>query len=269
MMIEYWLDQIPMLRGACSDDIKIKPLSGLTNQSYHICYKGTEYVLRIPTAETNSAIVRKNEIHNAQLAYQQGITAKTIWFDESSGLSLSSFLYNTHPLKSAVLAHEDILLKVAKTLKLLHSNQSDFLGITFNSNNLKIQISKYYKACCNNGKNKHKQQYQNTLEYLTELDNYSSNARNMVCSHMDLVFENILVSNDHQLLYFIDWEYSSMASPFWDIATFLNSATLTNSQIDLFLSIVMPDMTALDIQQLEFYKVISQCMTDLWFCSMS
>ncbi len=269
MMIEYWLDQVPMLRGASSDDIKIKPLSGLTNQSYQICFKGTEYVLRIPTAENNSAIVRKNETHNAQLAYQQGITAKTIWFDESSGLSLSSFLCNTHPLKTAELAHEDILLKVAKTLKLLHASQSDFLGITFNSNNLKIQISKYYKACCNKEKYNHKQQYLNTLDCLTELDNYSSHSSNIVCSHMDLVYENILVSDDHQLLYFIDWEYSSMASPFWDIATFLNSATLTSNQIDLFLSIVMPDRTAIDNHQLELYKIISQCMTDLWFCSRS
>ncbi len=51
----------------------------------------------------------------------------------------------------------------------------------------------------------------------------------LVPSHNDLVLENILIDATGQI-WLIDWEYSSMASPYWDLATLCNAAKLDQTQ---------------------------------------
>ena len=48
-------------------------------------------------------------------------------------------------------------------------------------------------------------------------------------SHNDLVLENILI-DDTGRIWIIDWEYSSMTSPYWDLATICNSFELDGAQ---------------------------------------
>ncbi len=53
----------------------------------------------------------------------------------------------------------------------------------------------------------------------------SDKEKMLVPSHNDLVLENILTDAAGQI-WLIDWEYSSMASPYWDLATLCNAANL-------------------------------------------
>ena len=73
----------------------IQRLGGLTNLVYRVAPPGKPAVIvRIPGAGTEDYINREVELHNAQVAARAGISAPVIWGDPESGVMISECIEN-------------------------------------------------------------------------------------------------------------------------------------------------------------------------------
>ncbi len=255
-MIESIIKSIPLLSKLPFDTLEIQKLSGLSNRNYLIFTQEQRYILRIPRQSTNRFINRDSESYNAEIAQQLGIAPKCLWRGEGEqeGISLTEFINNTNHFESD---NKKPINTFAKTLATLHRSKKPFKS-TLDNKSIAIKLNQYFKLCSCSQQKLLKADYQKTLSLLeTPLCKRPS-----VPSHIDLITENILQQDNK--IWLIDWEYSAMASPFWDIAIFCNSAGLDSNRSKKLLKQVLDNNQNNDIQCLEDYRLITQVVSDCW-----
>ncbi len=252
--------RIPQLRRMNSRDFKIRSLPGYTNQNFHLKNDRNDWVLRIPKQETNQYINRQFEAHNADIAARLDIAPHCAWRDDS-GLSLSMTLINTRCMIPADLHNESTASVLMKMLKRLHGSETRFHGQV----DLPGLLSRYYALVSTHRKQHIKSIYtraQIKLELLTDGDN------NLVSSHNDLVLENILIGDSRQI-WIIDWEYASMASPWWDLATLCNAAELSYDESAKLLKIYQGEVSKTAQRLLVNYRYVLQVLSICWMAAFT
>lgn len=90
----------------------------------------------------------------------------------------------------------------------------------------------------------------------------------LVPSHNDLVLENLLL-DDSGRIWIIDWEYASMATPYWDLATLCNAAELNYQQSLSLLNAYQGDTTEYSIDSLIHYRTVLQVLSDCWMAAFT
>jgi thiamine kinase-like enzyme len=255
-MIESIIKTIPILSKLPFETLEIKKLSGLSNKNYLISIQEKQYVLRVPRQSTNKFIDRDNEEYNAKIAQQLGIAPNCLWRGEGDqeGISITEFIKNTNPIEPD---NQETIDAFAKTLISLQRSKKPFKS-TLDNKNIATRLKQYFELCSTNQKNILKADYSKALSLLeTPLCN-----RPTVPSHVDLIIENILQQDDK--IWLIDWEYSAMASPLWDIAIFCNSAELDSSRSEELLKQVLDNSHDNDLQNLKNYRFITKIVSDFW-----
>jgi len=219
--LEIIFKQVPLLEESHPRDFDINPLSGFSNHSWHLKNDQHDWVLRIPKQETNQYINRRYEAHNASIANSLGIAPNCVWRNES-GLSLSVTVPDSRSFNTNDIEIESVLGELLKTISRLHKSKKNFLGAV----NLTELLPRYYQQVPDHLKSQIETSYKLAM---AKLEGLSVKEKMLVPSHNDLVLENILIDAAGQI-WLIDWEYSSMASPYWDLATLSNAAKLDQTQ---------------------------------------
>lgn len=81
--------------------------------------------------------------------------------------------------------------------------------------------------------------------------------------HIDLVPENFIEGpNGH--LYLIDWEYSSMNDPMWDLAALFLESEFTPEEEADFLAYYEGDKTPVSREKIRIYKILQDIIWSLW-----
>jgi thiamine kinase-like enzyme len=88
-----------------------------------------------------------------------------------------------------------------------------------------------------------------------------------VASHNDLVLENMMF--DNLRLWLIDWEFSAMASPYWDLATLCNTADLDLSQSQRLLRAYCAGSRVMEESILFDYRELLQLLSDCWMAAFT
>lgn len=255
-MIESIIKTIPLLSKIPFETLEIKKLSGLSNKNYLISTQDKKYVLRIPRQSTNKYINRSNESYNTEIAQQLNIAPKCLWRGEGEqeGMSLTEFINNTNHLESD---NQKTIERFAKALTTLHRSKKPFKS-TLDNESITTKLKQYFELCTDDQQALLKADYKKALSLLeTQLCN-----RPVVPSHIDLIIENILQQDDK--IWFIDWEYSAMASPFWDIAIFCNSANLDSKKSEELLKQILSNYQETDLPCFKHYQFIAQTISDCW-----
>jgi thiamine kinase-like enzyme len=219
--LEIIFKRVPLLADFHPRDFTIRPLSGLTNHNFHLQNNEHDWVLRIPKPETNQYINRQHEAYNARLANNLGIAPDNVWCDKS-GLSLSVCLADSRSISTNDMENETTQGKLLMTICRLHKNKKKFFGVA----DLAELLPRYYKQVPGHFQNQIEPDYRKAI---VKLENLPDREKMLVPSHNDLVLENILIDAAGQI-WLIDWEYSSMTSPYWDLATLCNAAKLDQTQ---------------------------------------
>ena len=81
--------------------------------------------------------------------------------------------------------------------------------------------------------------------------------------HIDLVPENFIEAPDGHL-YLIDWEYSSMNDPMWDLAALFLESEFTPDEEDSFLSYYESEQTPVSREKIRIYKILQDIIWSLW-----
>ncbi len=252
--------RIPLLKHLSPADFDISLLSGLSNLNYRLFNRNSDYVLRVPRSKTSGYIDREAEAFNIDQAMRADLAPKLLWSD-NSGLSLTQCITHSRALTPDDFRDNAMLSLLVGRLGVLHNSGLKFqagIDLTELLNRLYGLLSDDHSlelgACF--------EQAQITYRELVEQD------RRVVPSHNDLVLENLLIDRQGKL-WMIDWEYSAMASPYWDLATLCNAARLNSEGCRELLALYDDTVMPLDFECLRAYQYILQVLTVGWMSVFS
>lgn len=244
-------------------------LGGMTNSNFLVTIDkktsdedNEQYVLRVPGNNSNDMINRRYEKENQLFASNFGLNTKTIYFDEISGIKITKFLKNAKTLKADTIKNHT--QDIAKELYRLHTSDIKFQNIF----NPFIKIKEYLKLVKKENLNifgndlKKALNTFNELEKLIYIINESKYGKSLFLrpTHGDLVAENVLFDNGK--IYIIDWEYSGLNDPIWDIASlFLENNFTKDDETNFLISYKIDD---LDNKKIEIYKNIQDILWTVW-----
>ncbi|OOF69926.1 choline/ethanolamine kinase family protein, partial [Rodentibacter caecimuris] len=222
------MDIIKFLKKILNKDILgITPIGGMTNSNFLVSSKNEKYVVRLPKKLTSIMINREYEKFNSSVMSQNGYNVETLYFNHKTGIKITRYLE-----KSIVLNHTDIqknknLELIAKRLYNLHTSNIKLANVF----DIKLEFNKYL-SLLKDKSNFYK--FNDTIDKIVcffykviDCLDYKYKKLPLVPCHNDLVPENILISDNKT--YFIDWEYSGMNYPLFDI-----SALFLESNLDYF-----------------------------------
>lgn len=242
-----------------SDIENISFLGGMTNKNYLVLTKKDGLVIRIPGAMTAELINRQFEGKNSLVMSQESFNVETYFFDAYTGIKITKYLSNSQTLNHDTIKNIDYLKVIAQRLHQLHS-----LDIQFSNRfNVFSEFEKYLSLLKDKSSlYSHCQQIDKVLNFFYQVKNYleSKNIKFTPC-HNDLVPENILFHNGS--MFFIDWEYSGMNDPAFDIAAFLLESNLNENEQHLFFHYYY---TGSDLEEFKKRVYLYQFTQDvLWF----
>jgi thiamine kinase-like enzyme len=258
-VIEQVFSRAPVLAGFSPDDFAITSLAGYTNQNFRLTNHQHDWVLRIPRCQTSRFIDRDAEAHNQALVNQLQIAPQVSWRD-SQGITLTPTLSGSRALCGGDFRNDAMLQIILEPIKRLHSSGLPFRGRV----NLQELLSNYFAMLNKQDQRRLKPRMRQAERVLKRLQ-----ARNeiYVASHNDLVLENLLV--DGSRLYLIDWEYSAMASPYWDLATLCNAANLDIQQSQRLLQVYCAGSPPMEESVLFDYRGLLQLLGDCWMAALA
>lgn len=212
-------------------EVSIMQIGGMSNKNFKVTKGKLEYVLRVPGNGSEGMVVRSNEEHNSMQACKMGINPPIRYFNAKTGIKLADFVKNAETLNGATIQRPSSMKKIVKIFQTLHHSHVRF-GNEFNVFNEIRNYERLLEEC--NGTMY--EGYENQREKVLRLEDYLNKLGvSIKPCHNDLVAENFLKAEDGTI-YLIDWEYSGMNDPMWDIAALFLENNFSEENQDYFLS---------------------------------
>ncbi|MCZ6668958.1 MAG: phosphotransferase, partial [Gammaproteobacteria bacterium] len=161
----------------------------------------------------------------------------------------------------ADLTNVSTVRALMKMLRQLHESKERFEGKV----DLSGLLNRYFQLIPDHQQRDIKDIYQRAVMKLKTLPDDDNEP---VPSHNDLVLENILI-DDSQRIWIIDWEYASMAPPWWDLATLCNSAGLGRDDSAQLLKIYRGEVSKTALRLLIDYRYILQVLSICWLVAFT
>jgi thiamine kinase-like enzyme/choline kinase/predicted transcriptional regulator len=244
------------------EDIEdIQPFGGMTNKNYRVVIKGKEYVLRIPGNGTESMINRKEEKFNASLASKLGLDTELIYFNEETGVKIAELIQEAETLTPKMAKRQDIMKMTAENFRILHTAPVSMA----NRFDVFERIEEYERLMkeANGLPYEHYEEVRQQVMILKEI--YESMDIQLTPCHNDALPQNMVKSGEDKV-YMIDWEYSGMNDPMWDIAWYSMESELTPEEEELYLTLYLQkDDIPLEIQQrMIMNKIFQDFLWTIW-----
>ncbi|MDN3018993.1 phosphotransferase [Paenibacillus sp. BSR1-1] len=228
------------------EDIEdIQPFGGMTNKNFKVVIKGKEYVLRIPGNGTESMINRREEKFNAALVSKLGIDTELLYFNEETGVKIAELIPNAETINSKMAKRQDIMELSTANFRKLHNSGLEMA----NRFDVFEKMDEYERLMIEAGGQPY-HPFKEVKEQVMVLKRiYQGMDIKLTPCHIDPVPENMVKSGEDKL-YLIDWEYSGMNDPMWDLAAHSMECSFTPEEEELFLSLYLQqDEIPLEIQQ--------------------
>ncbi|SHI11994.1 Thiamine kinase [Clostridium collagenovorans DSM 3089] len=247
--------------GKSKDDItEIAPIGGMTNKNYKVKVNDEYYVIRIPGIGTTSMINRKDECLNSQLVDAINVDAKILYLDENTGGKISQFIKGAETLNPTIAKKKENMKLVCELLRKLHDSDLEMQ----NSFNVFDKIEDYEFICksCNG---EFYEDYYDVKKEVLSLENVlvESGLTIRPC-HNDTVAENFIKDSDGKM-YLIDWEYSGLNDPMWDIAAHCIECDFSEDQEAMFLEVYF-EREAMHEEKIRIliYKICQDFLWSTW-----
>ncbi|MGF1470763.1 MAG: phosphotransferase [Rubrobacteraceae bacterium] len=248
-----------MFTGVSRKDVEFEALGSLTNMSYKVTTGETAYVLRLPGDDTWEYIDRRAEEHNSGIAATAGIGAEVLYFDTRSGTMVSRFVEGA-VLDGAGLARDaEALTRVARIIRRVHG-----LGRLFR---FRFDVFSMILRC----RDLLRRLRGRLPEGYDRLERRAGQARRaleaspvpLAACHNDPWPHNFIDTGEGIRL--IDWEFSGMNDPFWDLAHLSAEAGFGPEQdqtlVEAYFGVATPQRF---FARLELYKAMGDLLWSLW-----
>jgi thiamine kinase-like enzyme len=256
--LDWAFAHIPLLAGRTAEDFHIAALPGYTNRNYRLHNPAEDWVLRMPRPLTNRLIDRSAEAHNQTLAHRLGLAPQVAWRNDD-GVTLTPTLARSRNLRAADLMRDDLLASVVEPFQRLHRSALRFHG----GLDLRSTLRQHYELLQSDQREGFAARMTQAQRVLSLLETDESEA---VPSHRDPVSGNLLLEG--RRLWLIDWEYSAMASPYWDLAILCNEADLDLAQSRRLLQAYCVGGPAMKESILFDYRGLLKLLNDCWMAAL-
>jgi thiamine kinase-like enzyme len=251
-------DRIPLLRGR-QDEATVERLGGLTNLVYRVGLDGEDYVLRIPGEGTSDYIDRTVEGHNAKVAAAAGVSAEVLFFDDSDGLMLARFIAGETMSPERFAGSPGAAARAAKAFKAMHGcgTAFEFRFELFSMIDDYLKILGDLKATLPEG---YHQVVEEAAAVRRALDAHPAA---LAPCHCDPLCENFI--DDGERMWIVDWEYSGMNDPLWDLGDLSVEAGFTEAQDrEMMAAYCRRAPSDAEFGRMVIYKAMCDLLWTLW-----
>lgn len=234
-------------------------LGGLTNRVYHIDADAERFVLRLPGEGTETYIDRKVEAQNANAAARAGVSPDVVNLDVSRGLMLTRFVEGRTMTPDLFRSVEGAPARAARAFKTLHESGEVF-AFRFE---LFAMIDNYLALLSELGTDL-PDGYHDVLEKAESVRSaLAANPAPLAPCHCDPLCENFIDTGERMWL--VDWEYSGMNDPLWDLGDLSVEAAFGAEQEEEMLAAYFGRQpTAAERGRVVIYKAMCDLLWTLW-----
>ena len=247
--------KIASLLSADEEIQSVEQLGGMTNQNYLVKTTSNQYIVKFFGKGTDKLIDRQNEKYNLELLKDLKLDVENYLFDIEAGIKVNQYIENAETLNFNTIKTK--FEKIAPILQTIHASGKELKG----------EFAPFEEI----------KKYESLIQGEISYPNYEA-VRKAVFSlkeeleqigidkkscHIDLVPENFIEGPDGHL-YLIDWEYSSMNDPMWDLAALFLESEFTPEEEADFLAYYERDKTPVSREKIRIYKILQDIIWSLW-----
>ena len=248
-------EKISSLLSEEEEVLSVEQLGGMTNQNYLVKTTNKQYIVKFFGKGTEKLINRQDEKYNLELLKDLDLDVKNYLFDIEAGIKVNEYIESAITLDSTSIKTK--FDKIAPILQTIHASGKELRG----------EFAPFEEI----------KKYESLIEEEIPYANYEA-VREEVFSlekrladlgvdrkscHIDLVPENFIESPQGRL-YLIDWEYSSMNDPMWDLAALFLESEFTRQEEEAFLSHYESEQTPVSREKIAIYKILQDAIWSLW-----
>ena len=248
-------EKISSLLSEEEEVLSVEQLGGMTNQNYLVKTTNKQYIVKFFGKGTEKLINRQDEKYNLELLKDLDLDVKNYLFDIEAGIKVNEYIESAITLDSTTIKTK--FDKIAPILQTIHASGKELRGefAPFE------EIKKYESLI------EEKIPYVNYEAVREEVFSLEKRLADLGVDrkscHIDLVPENFIESPQGRL-YLIDWEYSSMNDPMWDLAALFLESEFTPQEEEAFLSHYESDQTPVSREKIAIYKILQDAIWSLW-----
>ncbi len=196
------------------DYIGIERLGGMMNHSYKITRAdGQEYLCRIPGEGTDDLVSRSDERKSTELACKLGIDSELLFFGDD-GRKVMRFIKDPQPNSLEIMRKPENVKQAAAIFHTLHTCGED-TGVRFEV----FEMADLYEKVIREGGvalyDDYDQVKQTVMDIKAQIDAVAPSST--VPCHNDCLVGNWVIDCTGKL-WLIDWEFSGMNEPMWDLS---------------------------------------------------
>ncbi|MDU4845688.1 MAG: choline kinase LicA [Streptococcus mitis] len=248
-------EKISSLLSQEEEVLSVEQLGGMTNQNYLVKTTNKQYIVKFFGKGTEKLINRQDEKYNLELLKNLDLDVKNYLFDIEAGIKVNEYIESAITLDSTSIKTK--FDKIAPILQTIHASGKELRGefAPFE------EIKKYESLI------EEKIPYANYEAVREEVFSLEKRLADLGVDrkscHIDLVPENFIESPQGRL-YLIDWEYSSMNDPMWDLAALFLESEFTPQEEEAFLSHYDSEQTPVSREKIAIYKILQDTIWSLW-----
>ena len=248
-------EKISSLLSEEEEVLSVEQLGGMTNQNYLVKTTNKQYIVKFFGKGTEKLINRQDEKHNLELLKDLELDVKNYLFDIEAGIKVNEYIESAITLDSTSIKTK--FDKIAPILQTIHASGKELRGefAPFE------EIKKYESLI------EEKIPYANYEAVRKEVFSLEKRLADLGVDrkscHIDLVPENFIESPQGRI-YLIDWEYSSMNDPMWDLAALFLESEFTSQEEEAFLSRYESEQTPVSREKIAIYQILQDAIWSLW-----
>ena len=229
---------------------------GITNKNVKVSLDGeAPYVLRVPGRDTELLGIERQVEHEATLAAAElGVGPDVVRFVEPEGWLVTRYIEGT-PIPTERMREHDMLLRVAETLRLVHSGPP--VSGVFDS----FGVVEEYLAIARSRGAAEPQDYSWAHDLSRRIEPLRRKDDLCLC-HNDLLNANFI--DDGERIRIVDWEYAGMGDRFFDLANFAINHELDPDGRGRLLETYFGGVRAEDVRALELMRFMSDFREAMW-----
>ena len=235
--------------------VSVERLGGMTNNNYLVETTNRKFIVKFFGKGTEKLINRIAEKNNLENLRDLELDVENYIFDIKEGIKVNEYIENAttfdaHYIKTKNKEVAEILQKVHGSSKELEGEFKIFDEIKKYENLIQGEIKYAYY-------DKIRDKVFGLQSHLEEI------GIDRKSCHIDLVPENF-IEDETGRVYLIDWEYSSMNDPMWDLAALFLESNYRKSEEGDFFKYYYSEKTPVSIAKIMIYKILQDFLWSLW-----
>ena len=235
--------------------VNVERLGGMTNNNYLVETTNRKFIVKFFGKGTDKLINRIAEKNNLEKLRDLELDVENYIFDIEEGIKVNEYIENAitfdaHYIKTKNKEVAGILQKVHGSGKELEGEFKIFDEIKKYEDLIQGEIKYAYY-------DKIREKVFGLKAHLEEI------GIDRKSCHIDLVPENF-IEDENGRVYLIDWEYSAMNDPMWDLAALFIESNYRKSEEGEFFKYYYSENTPVSVAKIMIYKILQDFLWSLW-----